>query len=106
MAPSDESGPDGFWQRIYAFLFRFLGPAQVDPAPAERPPSDADYACPACGRPMGEHEHTPGGGRPPAARPAPPAGRPGGPAGWRIACLMASSKAARPSKKTYEAELY
>ena len=42
--------------RVYAFLFRFLGPAQLDSH--EQPPTstpDPQFTCPACGRSMAEH---------------------------------------------------
>lgn len=42
--------------RVYAFLFRFLGPAQLgsteDPETAA---PDPQFSCPMCGQPMAEH---------------------------------------------------
>jgi hypothetical protein len=45
-----------FWGRIYAFLFRFLGPADLGD-PNEPPPGELPQAgpCPRCGNPMAEH---------------------------------------------------
>ena len=45
-------------QRIYRFLFRFLGPADLGD-PNEGPPATAVRAivCPRCGRPMSEHSY-------------------------------------------------
>jgi hypothetical protein len=52
-----------FWGRTYAFLFRFLGPADLgDPnePPPGKPPVDGP--CPGCGEPMASHTYveTPG----------------------------------------------
>ena len=45
-------------QRIYRFLFRFLGPAQLgDPNEASPPPLPRAAPCPRCGRPMEEHTY-------------------------------------------------
>ena len=60
-------------QRVYAFLFRFLGPAQL--GSSEQPetgPADASYACPVCGRPMSEHTYTSVAERRRVICPAPP----------------------------------
>jgi hypothetical protein len=48
-----------FGQRVYDFLFRFLGPAQLG-RPDEPPPPVVDPStttCPRCGRPMTEHTY-------------------------------------------------
>ena len=44
-------------QRVYAVLFRFLGPAQLGTftEPETRPADDA-YTCPVCGFAVAEHE--------------------------------------------------
>jgi hypothetical protein len=47
-----------FWGRAYAFLFRFLGPAQLGD-PDEAPPGELPPAapCPGCGKPMALHTY-------------------------------------------------
>ena len=62
--------------RVYAFLFRFLGPAQLGPATQE-PTAEADpeFACPVCGRAMSEHTWTQDAGRRRMVCPAPPIDR-------------------------------
>ncbi len=59
--------------RVYAFLFRFLGPAQLgsDHDPATRQP-DPQFACPVCERPMDEHRWTVDAGRRRMRCPVPP----------------------------------
>lgn len=54
----------GWWSRVYAFLFRFLGPAQLgsDHEPGTGIP-DPGFACPACGQPMSTHSWVEDAGR-------------------------------------------
>jgi hypothetical protein len=50
--------------RVYAFLFRFLGPAQLGSRhDAETAAPDPQFSCPACGRAMAEHTWHVDGGR-------------------------------------------
>jgi hypothetical protein len=71
--PDRDAGKPPFRRRLYAFLFRFLGPAQL--GSSEQPetgPADASYACPVCGRPMSEHTYTSVAERRRVICPAPP----------------------------------
>ena len=47
-----------FWGGVYAFLFRFLGPADLGD-PNEPPPAKIPVAapCPRCHKPMAEHTY-------------------------------------------------
>jgi hypothetical protein len=58
MAPGPLPDQRSFWGRIYAFLFRFLGPAQLGD-PDEPPPATLPQAapCPGCGKPMEHHTY-------------------------------------------------
>ncbi|GAB3600648.1 hypothetical protein GCM10027446_34110 [Angustibacter peucedani] len=61
--------------RVYAFLFRFLGPAQL--GSQQQPPTgqpDPQFACPVCGHPMAEHTWVEDAGRRRMYCPAPPLG--------------------------------
>ena len=62
-----------FGARVYNFLFRFLGPAQLGPA-SHAPTAEADpeFACPVCGAPMSAHSWTPDAGRRRMVCPQPP----------------------------------
>ncbi|GAB3692422.1 hypothetical protein [Angustibacter aerolatus] len=57
--PSDPPEAERPWlgRRVYRFLFRFMGPAQLgswhEPPTA---PADGGYACPVCGAPMRDHD--------------------------------------------------
>lgn len=76
MQPSSGPAPDKPWvgRRVYDFLFRFLGPAQLgafDPQ-AETQPPDSSFACPVCGQPMSEHAYQQSAGRKRMTCPGPP----------------------------------
>ena len=63
-------------RRVYDFLFRFLGPAQLgSEQEPETQPADASYACPVCGRPMSEHTYVTTSVRRGIVCPAPPLSR-------------------------------
>jgi hypothetical protein len=63
--------------RIYAFFFRFLGPAQLGPSSQEpTAAADPEFACPVCGSPMSEHTWTQDAGRRRMVCPKPPLTRP------------------------------
>ncbi|MGN6300111.1 MAG: hypothetical protein ACTHN8_03355 [Angustibacter sp.] len=50
--------------RVYAFLFRFLGPAQLGSQDEpETSAPDPEFTCPLCGHPMAEHTWHEDGGR-------------------------------------------
>jgi hypothetical protein len=50
--------------RVYAFLFRFLGPAQIGPSTQEPTGApDPEFSCPVCGHAMSEHSWTLDAGR-------------------------------------------
>ena len=56
--PEPTEPKPSFGQRIYNFLFRFLGPAQLGSFDQpETRPADASYHCPVCGHPMSEHTY-------------------------------------------------
>jgi len=60
-------------QRIYNFLYRFFGPAELGSFDEpETAPADETYHCPVCGHPMSEHEYTTTAGRRRMTCPAPP----------------------------------
>jgi hypothetical protein len=61
--------------RVYRFLFRFLGPAQLG-SDAEPPTAEPDpeFVCPICGHPMSEHSWIEDAGRRRMYCPAPPQG--------------------------------
>jgi hypothetical protein len=73
---SDPSTPKPWLgQRIYNFLFKFLGPAQLGTFDdAEPRPADASYRCPVCGHAMSEHSYTQTADRKRMVCPAPPLG--------------------------------
>jgi hypothetical protein len=54
----EQTRPPPFGARVYAFLFRFLGPADLgdpnEPLPAKIPVA---APCPGCGKPMAEHTY-------------------------------------------------
>ena len=58
MSAPSPAGQDKPWigQRVYNFLFRFLGPAELGSfdQPATKA-GDTSYTCPVCGHPMSEH---------------------------------------------------
>jgi hypothetical protein len=59
--------------RVYAFLFRFLGPAQLG-SESEKPTAapDPEFHCPVCGQPMSQHTWTLDAGRRRMVCPSPP----------------------------------
>ncbi len=73
---SDEPATDPrpwFGRRVYDFLFRFLGPAQL--GSNDQPPTraaDQTYLCPVCGHEMSEHSYQVSDGRKRMTCPAPP----------------------------------
>ena len=80
--PTTGPSPDKPWmgRRVYDFLFRFYGPANIgtfDPS-VETRPADAKFACPSCGFPMDEHEYQQSAGRKRMTCPGPPLHPPGG----------------------------
>ncbi len=71
--PTADEPRGGFGRRVYAFLFRFLGPAQLgsqDQPPTR--PADQSFACPVCGHPMAEHTYSESDGRKRMVCPGPP----------------------------------
>ena len=60
-------------RRVYDFLFRFLGPAQLGSEhEPETKPADGSFACPVCGHPMSEHTYVTTSVRRGIVCPAPP----------------------------------
>jgi hypothetical protein len=59
--------------RVYAFLMRFLGPAQLGShTEPQTSAADPQFACPVCGAPMARHTWTTDGGRRRMQCPGPP----------------------------------
>jgi hypothetical protein len=58
VAPDPTQRKPSLWSRPYAFLFRFLGPADLGD-PNEPPPGQLPLPapCPGCGKPMADHTY-------------------------------------------------